>query len=129
MKKFGMRSLLAISALTMGLFSASASMAEGKNEISFRDDVFPIMQYRCLECHSNGGPGVVYSGLNMQSHEGLMRGTRHGPVIIAGKPMLSNLLVLVEGKAGIRMPHNRRRLTKCEIDILRRWIQQGAKNN
>ena len=29
----------------------------------------------------------------------------------------------------IRMPHERKKLTKCEIDILRRWINSGAKDN
>jgi hypothetical protein len=27
------------------------------------------------------------------------------------------------------MPHERKKLTKCEIDILRRWVNSGAKNN
>ncbi|ABK42862.1 conserved hypothetical protein-transmembrane region and signal peptide prediction [Magnetococcus marinus MC-1] len=126
--KVGMRSLLAGAALALGLMSGSAVASE-MQEMTFKEDVYPIITYRCLECHVQGGPGMVYSGLDLQSYEGLMRGTKHGPVVVAGKPMLSNLLVLVSGKAGIRMPHNRRRLTKCEIDIISKWIQQGAKNN
>ncbi|MEG3641518.1 hypothetical protein [Magnetococcus sp. PR-3] len=137
-KKVGMRSLLAGMALALGLMSGSA-VASDKHEISFKEDVYPIITYRCLECHVQGGPGMVYSGLDLQTYEGLMRGVKlrtrtqsgqqYAPVVMPGKPLLSNLLVLVSGKAGIRMPHNRRRLTKCEIDTIRKWIRQGAQNN
>ncbi|OSM06796.1 c-type cytochrome domain-containing protein [Magnetofaba australis] len=116
---------LGAAALALGLFSGIGSASAAT--VTYVEDVEPIIQYRCLECHRAGGPGVVYSGLNLESYEGLMAGTRHGPVITPGSPMTSNLLVLVDGRAGIRMPHDRKRLTKCEIDILRKWIAQGAK--
>ncbi|MEO5363742.1 MAG: hypothetical protein H7838_08975 [Magnetococcus sp. DMHC-8] len=103
--------------------------AEDVSLVSFKNDVQPILQYRCLECHRADGPGVAYSGLNLESYDGLMKGTRFGPVIVPGNAMVSNLNVLVEGRAGIRMPHNRKRLTPCEIQVLRNWVNQGAKNN
>lgn len=111
------------------LVIASPSFAEGPGRMSYKEDVHPILQYRCLECHQTGGPGVAYSGLNMETYEGLMKGTQFGPVVVPGNSMVSNLNVLVEGRAGIRMPHNRKRLTPCEIQILRDWVNQGAKNN
>ncbi|MEO5339493.1 MAG: hypothetical protein H7837_03095 [Magnetococcus sp. MYC-9] len=104
-------------------------MAEESALLSFKGDVQPILQVRCLECHRGDGPGVAYSGLNMENYENLMKGTRFGPVIVPGNAMVSNLNVLVEGRAGIRMPHNRKRLTPCEIQVLRNWVNQGAKNN
>ncbi len=103
--------------------------AEESSLVSFKNDVQPILQYRCLECHRADGPGVAYSGLNLESYDGLMKGTRFGSVIVPGNAMVSNLNVLVEGRAGIRMPHNRKRLTPCEIQVLRNWVNQGAKNN
>ncbi|WP_227657449.1 c-type cytochrome domain-containing protein [Candidatus Magnetaquicoccus inordinatus] len=110
-------------------FAATGSTAEESSLVSFKSDVMPILQYRCLECHRADGPGVAYSGLNLESYEGLMKGTRFGPVVVPGNAMVSNLNVLVEGRAGIRMPHNRKRLTPCEIQVLRNWVTQGAKNN
>ncbi|MBF0294155.1 MAG: hypothetical protein HQL96_03120 [Magnetococcales bacterium] len=108
---------------------ANSGWAGNVGRVSFAEDVFPILQYRCLECHKAGAPGVAFSGLNLESYEGLMKGTRYGPVVVPGNAMVSNLNVLVEGRAGIRMPHNRKRLTPCEIDILRNWVNQGAKND
>lgn len=109
--------------------SGTGFAAEETTVASFKGDVQPILQYRCLECHRADGPGVAYSGLNLESYEGLMKGTRFGPVVVPGNAMVSNLNVLVEGRAGIRMPHNRKRLTPCEIQVLRNWVNQGAKNN
>ncbi|MBF0109756.1 MAG: hypothetical protein HQL76_11320 [Magnetococcales bacterium] len=115
--------------LGISLGHSVAVNAENRGMISYNEDVRPIFQIRCLECHSGNGSGVVGSGLNMETYENLMRGTRYGPIIIPGNAMVSNLNVLVEGRAGIRMPHNRKRLTTCEIDILRDWVNQGARNN
>ncbi|GAB0058817.1 hypothetical protein SIID45300_03174 [Candidatus Magnetaquicoccaceae bacterium FCR-1] len=108
---------------------AAANAPGGGGRVSFAEDVFPILQNRCLECHKAGAPGLAFSGLNLETYEGLMQGTRFGPVVVPGNAMVSNLNVLVEGRAGIRMPHNRKRLTACEIEILRNWVNQGAKNN
>lgn len=116
-------------ALGLGLLLAASGHAENRGRVSFKEDVQPIIQYRCLECHQTGGPGTVSSGLNMETHDGIMKGTRYGPVVIPGNALVSNLNVLVEGRAGIRMPHNRKRLTPCEIQILRNWVNQGARDN
>ncbi|MBF0460726.1 MAG: hypothetical protein HQL87_04945 [Magnetococcales bacterium] len=103
--------------------------AEESTQVSFKGDVQPILQYRCLECHRADGPGVAYSGLSLENYEGLMKGTRFGPIVVPGNALVSNLNVLVEGRAGVRMPHNKKRLTPCEIQVLRNWVNQGAKDN
>lgn len=120
---------LSVAILGFGLATTNNGWAGTAGRVSFMDDVVPILQYRCLECHKTGAPGMAFSGLNLETYDGLMKGTRYGPVVIPGNAMVSNLNVLVEGRAGIRMPHNRKRLTACEIDILRNWVNQGAKND
>lgn len=97
--------------------------------VSFKEDILPTLQTRCVECHKPGGEGFTKSGLDLQSYEGLMKGTHDGPMVTPGNAMTSNLLVLVEGKAGIRMPHNRRSLNRCELQALRDWVNQGAHDN
>ncbi|MBF0135253.1 MAG: hypothetical protein H7833_03150 [Magnetococcus sp. DMHC-1] len=125
-------------ALLLGLSVMSATAtAEEKdkaksafsNETSFANDIQPILVYRCLECHKEGGKGEVESGLRLDSYEGLMKGTKNGKIIIAGNALASTLTQLVSGQAALRMPHNKKPLTTCEIEAMRRWIQQGAKNN
>lgn len=99
--------------------------------ISFAGDVFPILELRCLECHQPGGDGYKESGLDVSTYEALMKGTKHGPIIVPGSALTSNFIVLVEGRAApeIQMPHGRKKLTKCEKGMLRRWVNTGAEDN
>ena len=117
------------------LISAAAWLLAGCNRerpVSYSKDVRPILAAHCLECHHTGGQGQKASGFSMDSYESLMKGTRYGPMIIPGDAESSNVIVLMEGRAdpSIAMPHgNRKPVPKKEIMIIRKWIDQGAKNN
>jgi len=67
----------------------------------------------------------------MSSYETLMKGGKFGKLVIPGDPLTSTLNMLVEGRAdpSIRMPHGRGKLPDREIEILRVWVKEGAKNN
>lgn len=99
--------------------------------VSFKDDVQPILQGHCVACHQPGAEGTVKSGLDLTSYAGLMKGTKLGPMVVAGDPLTSNLMVLIDGRAdkSLQMPHGKRKLTICDRDIIRDWISQGARNN
>ena len=99
--------------------------------VSFSADVQPILKQYCLECHVPGGAGYLASGYDMSSYETFMRGGKFGAFVIPGDPLDSNLIILVEGRAHptIRMPHGREKLSESEIEVLKAWVQQGAKNN
>jgi len=100
-------------------------------DVSFSADVQPILKQYCLECHVPGGAGYLASGYDMSSYETFMKGGQFGAFVIPGDPLASNLIVLVEGRAhpSIRMPHGREKLSDSEIEVLKAWVQQGAKNN
>lgn len=116
-------------AATLAVFVVPAFAKEAP--VSFSEDIQPILQTRCTVCHQPGGDGLEKSGLDMTSYEGLMKGTKHGPMIVAGDPVTSNLMVLIDGKAdkSLQMPHGKKKLTTCDRDLIRKWIKQGAKNN
>jgi len=104
----------------------------GEPAVSYSQDVKPILDKFCIECHQPGGKGMETSGFNMTSYEGLMEGTRFGPMVIASDAEGSNMLVLMEGRAdpSISMPHGKREsVSKQGIETIRLWIDQGAKNN
>jgi mono/diheme cytochrome c family protein len=111
--------------------AAWSGVALAEEEVSYKLDVQPILQSRCVECHQPGGQGYEASGLDLTSYKGLMKGTKHGAIVVPGEPFTSNLMVLVEGRADpkVRMPHNQRPLLKQQIEILRLWVKQGAKDN
>jgi hypothetical protein len=100
--------------------------------VSFSQDVRPILEQNCLECHQAGGSGLNASGFSMETYDDLMHGTNFGPMIIAGDSQGSNMLVLMEGRAdpSISMPHGEQDpISKQDIQTIRLWIDQGAKNN
>ena len=124
--------------MTTGILRASALLAAasllaacGQKEISYRADVQPILKQYCLECHADGGDGYAKSGLLMTSHESLMKGTKYGAIVKPGDSLGSVLIQLVEGRAdpSIKMPHGKAALPKEQIEVLKQWVVQGAKNN
>ena len=108
-----------------------ADMASAAEEVSFKLDVQPILQSRCTQCHAPGGAGYRESGLDLTSYQGLMKGTKHGPIVVPRDPFTSNLNVLVEGRASrnIQMPHHERPLLQLQQRILANWVKQGAQDN
>jgi len=113
------------------LICASMLVACSPRNVSFSADVQPILKQRCLECHVPGGAGFIASGFDMSSYETVMKGGRFGAYVIPGDPLTSTLNMLVEGRAhpSIHMPHGREKLSDRETEILRVWVQEGAKNN
>lgn len=118
---------IAVAMVPLALASCSAT-----ESVSFANDVKPVLDQYCLECHQPGGAGFEASGLDMSSYQGIIKGTRNGPMVIAGDSMGSNLLVLMEGRAdpSIKMPHGGAiEVPASEIQTIKAWIDQGAQNN
>jgi hypothetical protein len=65
------------------------------------------------------------------SYQALMKGGKFGPLVKPGDALTSTLNILVEGRAhsSIRMPHGREKLPDKDIDTLKAWVNEGAKNN
>ncbi|MGB5277000.1 MAG: hypothetical protein WBP02_07490 [Gammaproteobacteria bacterium] len=102
-------------------------------QVSYRNDVAPILQSRCVQCHTApDGSGYRATGLELGSYDALMQGTVYGPVIIVGDSRRSILNMLVEGRAGKAqtMPHQEGDvLTEHELKLLSEWVNQGAHDN
>ena len=126
-----MLSALSLGSLAAALLAGCTQEPAPPQPVSFQEDVQPILEANCSECHSGGGAGAEASGLDMSSYEGLMEGTRYGPVIEPGDSVSSTLVLLLEGKAdpSIRMPHGKDPLSDEKIAVIKRWIDQGAPNN
>ena len=127
--KIGALSASVVLALSFAL--ASAPPVRAAEDVSYELDVKPILESRCVSCHRPGGEGYKTSGLDLSTYEGLMKGTKHGPIVVPGEPLTSNLNVLVEGRAAkeLQMPHGQRPLLKAQQKIIHDWVAQGAKDN
>jgi dipeptidyl aminopeptidase/acylaminoacyl peptidase len=91
---------------------------------SFTADIQPILQSKCLACHSSSSK---MGGLVMENYESLMKGGIHGPSIIPGKSEESRIFLMLEGKVQPRMPFGGDPMPAEEIATIKAWIDAGAK--
>ncbi len=92
----------------------------------YAQHIHPILDDNCVSCH---GEAKSQGGLRMDSYDLLMKGGNDGPVIVAGKPESSPLLIRVSLPPGHRqfMPaEGKPPLRAEEIAYIKAWIQQGA---
>ena len=132
------RPLLFISAIALGagivtsagIMNAQNACAAGE-AVSFKEDILPLLKWRCASCHEAGGAGYEKSGLDLTSYAGVMKGTKFGPMVIPRDPDSSNLMLLLDWRASpaLRMPHGKKQLSSCDRSSIRTWIRQGAKDN
>jgi hypothetical protein len=132
--KRGNVTLLSVVAGSLSIAGSTALMPAGpacaaQAQMSYSEDVAPILRGWCVSCHQPGGEGSKASGLDLTTYEGLMKGTKFGPMVIPGKPDESNLMVLIQGEAKISMPLGHKQLPNCLRQNIWSWIFEGAKDN
>lgn len=132
----GFTAVVAVLAAGTMSFDAVAQSAKSRQKqraptVSFKEDIAPILKGRCVDCHSPGGAGFDTSGLDLRTRAGLMKGTKFGPMVVAGDADGSSLMALLDWrvKPEIRMPHGLKKLSTCDRDAIRRWIEEGALDN
>jgi hypothetical protein len=107
-----------------------------KKVATFKNDVQPILSTGCAlpSCHGAAksadlqlSAGVAYGNIvNVKSSE-----DPHFARVKPGEPDSSYVVLKLEGRqpVGRRMPLIGGPLTKKEIQVIRSWIEAGAKNN
>ncbi|MCG7981761.1 MAG: hypothetical protein JAY90_03305 [Candidatus Thiodiazotropha lotti] len=125
---FRPKTLILLTTLSTALL---AGCSAGPAPVSYKSEIKPIIDKYCTECHLAGGTGAESSGFVTQDYDAIMKGTKFGPVVVAGDPLSSSFYRLVAGKVdpSIRMPHGKEALSEAEIAKIEHWITQGAKNN
>ena len=102
--------------------AATQPAAQGAT-VSFANDVLPIIQSRCVNCH---GGDRTEEGLTLTSHAALMAGSEHGAVIVPGDALNSLLVEMVTTQ---EMPKRGPKLTPPQVQIITDWVNQGALDN
>lgn len=97
---------------------------EASGTPTFTAQVAPILQKKCLACHSSA---AKMGGLIMDTYAALMKGGEHGLVIVPGKADTSRVVEMLEGKVQPRMPFGGDPLPADEIATIKAWIDAGAK--
>jgi mono/diheme cytochrome c family protein len=94
---------------------------------SFSQHVKPILDKRCASCHGRPKKG----GFSIADYNSVMTSGDHAPVIVAGdaaSSILPQMLRGVKTPAGGQMPPSRP-LKEDQIQLIERWINQGAQDN
>ena len=124
------------SARCLSLLLASSSSAFADDAVSFKRDVEPILNKHCVQCHMVGtelGNFSLYP--DPRGNMVGMQSTQCGLNLVEpGEPDRSYVLIKMldtqgaVGGKGLRMPWEYD-LRKADIDVVRRWILQGAADN
>ncbi len=92
--------------------------------IDFARDVRPILERSCFECH---GTALAEADLRLDVRERFLSGGSSGRVVAPGNAGASLLYQRVASSdPETRMPWYQEPLAAGEIEILRRWIDEGA---
>ncbi len=103
------------------------SSKQAGTTVDFEKQVQPIFREKCLDCHDES---TQESAFRLDRKSALLRGGDSGePAIIPGKAEQSHLIKLVRGDEADHLmpPDEQERLSAEQIEILKRWIDQGAK--
>lgn len=120
-------SLLVVSA---SLLSAADKPDDATPDVSFYRDIRPILQAHCQGCHQPAKADSAGQYV-MTSYDLLIKaGESETAPVVPGKPDDSYLLQLITPENGeAEMPKGKKPLHQSEIELVRKWIAEGAKND
>lgn len=114
--------------LSVGLIMMLADAAPASDPIQpvdYLSQVKPLLAAKCYPCH-----GILKqeAELRLETRDLLLSGGDSGPALVPGHPEQSLLIARVAGGEDERMPpaDEGAALKPDEVDLLRRWIREGA---
>ncbi|HQR07046.1 MAG TPA: DUF1553 domain-containing protein [Gemmatales bacterium] len=115
--------LLTVAGLTGAAWVPVAE--DTKPTIDFTQQIAPIFQKHCYQCH---GPEKQKNGLRLDQREAALKGGDLGQAIVPGQSSKSPLYRYIAGlEPDSIMPPKGPRLTKDEVALIQKWIDEGAK--
>ena len=110
-------------ALLMFIFAAAS---RAQDTVSFQKQIRPILQRNCEGCHQ---PASRQSGLSLVDYRSFHEGGRKGAPFVAGSPEKSVIISYLTGETKPQMPFGGKPLPDDQIELVRRWIREGAKDD
>ena len=127
--------ILAVSVVFLqscGNSTTQATQEQIPDVVSYNFDIRPILSDKCLACH---GPDANkrQAGLRLDDPEMAFKALKEHPgahALVAGKPQQSEVFLRITTKDTSKlMPpiSSNLKLSSHEIDLIEKWIKQGAK--
>ncbi len=100
------------------------------NEVSFSNDIQPIFDNNCISCHPSSGNLDLTAGNSYNQLVNINASGYTAIRVIPNEPENSVLYKKIDGSGtyGSNMPLGGS-LNANEVELIRLWIEQGAKNN
>lgn len=119
---FGIVRIVASLLVVNSIFGMRPAVAQ---DVDFQRDVAPILEERCWYCH---GEDEQESGLRLDLRTKMLKGGDSGlAAIVPGHPEKSYLIEVIKHlDADVKMPPDEDKIPAEEIELLERWIKQGA---
>lgn len=117
--------------IASGLLCFTTSAAFGA--VNFEKEVLPFIVKKCVDCHKapsivNGQKKEPKADLRLDASWAILKGSENGPVLTPGAPNKSSIYesVTLPKDDDAHMPSKGEDLTKAEIALLKKWIEEGA---
>lgn len=87
--------------------------------VSFKNDVVPILQTYCYECHSNANAATKGKSMVLEGYSAVKSAAANNRLYgsISWNPSF------------VRMPYQSSKLPPQEIFIIKRWVDEGTPDN
>src|SRR6267142_29182 len=107
--------------LILLLSFASGALAQSPSrQINFKDEIYPLLNRRCFECHQGKD---AEAGYRLDLREEILGQTNGQPLAIPGDSAKSEIIKRIAATDKTRMPpKGNTRLPASEIALLRTWI-------
>jgi hypothetical protein len=106
-----------IRAAILSLIFVAFGLAD--DPVSFHKQIRPILARQCLGCHQGAN---AQAGLSLASVKDITTGGRKGPA-------MTLLVAYLTGESKPQMPFGGKPLPDDQIELFRRWIRDGAKDD
>lgn len=91
--------------------------------VDFVREIQPLLSTHCVACH---GEKVSKSGLRLDVKQAALAGGDSGKILVSQRSDQSPLFERITSEGADRMPPEGDPLSREQIELLKRWIDQGA---
>ncbi len=92
--------------------------------LSFETHIAPIINDKCVNCHN---AQRASANLKLDTYAGMKQGGRSGVLLVPGNPNSSLIIRKLVAPDNQRMPRNGEALKRDQIQLIARWIVDGAR--